>query len=234
MRYEPASRVALGPQPGALALRDYAHSLGFGDAGIFNPRNVRGSTSTLSLHAEGRAVDLTPGSRGAGALTELVHRLVEQHQQLGVQQVIWQRSVWTVGRGWRPYSGTDPHTGHAHVELTRSAAAGLTVDTLREVLDPQEVTVMSGNRIDVFVRGDDGAVWHKWFDLATFSWSPWESLGGQCVGAPTAAWFAGTLHVFVRGTDDAMWQRAWSPASGWGDWFRHEGTLTSAPAVAVG
>lgn len=53
MRYESAQRVA------SVALERYAVARGFGTAGIFNPRNVRGGTA-LSLHAEGRAVDLTP------------------------------------------------------------------------------------------------------------------------------------------------------------------------------
>jgi hypothetical protein len=134
MRYEAATFIASGPAPGALALEAYALALGHGSAGIFNPRNVRGSVSTLSLHAEGRAVDITPGDAGADALTGLVDLLVWHHQALGVQQVIWHRRSWRVGRAWEPYGGTDPHTSHAHVELTRAAADGLTVETIEAVI----------------------------------------------------------------------------------------------------
>jgi hypothetical protein len=132
MRYEPATTPSLGPQPGALALRDYAHSCGFGDAGIFNNRAVRGG-SALSLHAEGRAVDITPAG---GDLSAFCERLIAAHETLGVQQIIWQRRVWRCDRpGWRAYTGTDPHTSHAHVELTRHAAATLTVEAIASVLE---------------------------------------------------------------------------------------------------
>ena len=40
--------------------------------------------------------------------------------------------------------------------------------------DPTAVSWASG-RLDVFVRGKDNALWHKWYDRG---WSAWESLGG--------------------------------------------------------
>jgi hypothetical protein len=182
VNYEPATRDSGGPRPGAIALRDYAHSLGFSDAGIYNPRNVRGSTTTLSLHAEGRAVDLTIGARDDTALTELLHELIANCLQLGVQMVIWQRASWRIGRGWRPYSGTDPHTGHAHVELTRSAGDGLTVDIIRRVLEddmtPEQAADLAAVKADVAALAaavqrlcdavlndsnpDDGMAWNVW------------------------------------------------------------------------
>lgn len=96
-----------------------------------------------------------------------------------------------------------------------------------------EVTVVSPTRLDVLVRGSDDAVWHRWYGIETGVWTDWESLGGQCVGAPAGCWFNGGFHVFVRGVDDGMWQRSWTPA-GWGAWVPHAGVLTSSPAVAVG
>lgn len=240
MRYEPArwdTRVG-SCTPGGRALINWAHRNRFSDKGCFNDRAVRG-LGTPSLHREGRAVDLTPGRRTWTDFDQLVHQLVEHHQTLQIQQVIWNRRVWTVGRNWRAYSGSaGPHLDHAHVELTWHGARHLTVELIDATLstedDEMEVTVPSSDRIDVFARGDNGEVWHRWFSLKTFSWSEWESLGGQCVGAPSATWFHGSLSVFVRGTDDALWQRTYTPSGGWGDWVRLGGTLTSAPAVAVG
>jgi hypothetical protein len=134
MRYEPATAIGTGPTPGALALERWCVERGYGTAGIYNPRNVRGSSSTLSLHAEGRAFDLTAGNRSDDDVTQLVDQLVRHCDALGVQMVIWQRRSWRIGRSWQPYSGADPHTSHAHIELTRDAAAHLTLEHLERTL----------------------------------------------------------------------------------------------------
>ncbi len=41
-------------------------------------------------------------------------------------------------------------------------------------------------RQDVFVRGADNALWHRWTDLNTGIVSSWESLGGHLDSAPAA------------------------------------------------
>lgn len=128
-KYQPATTPSGGPTPGALALRDYARSLGFGDAGIYNNRPVRGGTS-LSVHAEGRAIDITMGRRSVADLTAFINQLIA-NPALGIQQVIWQRQYWRPDTGWRPYRGVNPHTDHAHIELTREAAGSLTVESFR-------------------------------------------------------------------------------------------------------
>ncbi|WP_079079115.1 hypothetical protein [Streptomyces sp. DSM 15324] len=33
-------------------------------------------------------------------------------------------------------------------------------------------------RLEIFARGSDGAVWHKWQTAPSNGWSGWESLGG--------------------------------------------------------
>src|SRR5262245_13368926 len=69
------------------------------------------------------------------------------------------------------------------------------------VSDPAAVSWGPG-RIDVFVRGSDNALWHKWFEN---QWSGWESLGGSITSAPdVASWGAGRLDVFARGSDNSM------------------------------
>lgn len=35
-----------------------------------------------------------------------------------LQRVIWNRRIWDPKRGWRNYSGANPHTAHAHIETT--------------------------------------------------------------------------------------------------------------------
>ena len=70
------------------------------------------------------------------------------------------------------------------------------------------------NRIDVFARGTDSALWHKWF---AGSWSDWESLGGILTSGPAVcSWASARLDVFVRGTDSALWHKWWDGS--WSDW----------------
>lgn len=38
-----------------------------------------------------------------------------------LQRVIWNRRVWDPSRGWRNYTGANPHTTHAHIETTNSS-----------------------------------------------------------------------------------------------------------------
>ena len=84
-------------------------------------------------------------------------------------------------------------------------------------------------RLDVFVPGSDGALWHKWFDEG---WSGWESLGVLTTMAPAvASWSARRLDVFVVGVDGALWHRAFD-GSGWWPWENLGGQLSGAPSVA--
>jgi hypothetical protein len=91
------------------------------------------------------------------------------------------------------------------------------------------------DRLDVFVRGTDSALYHRWRSGAG-AWSPaghqWERLGGILTSRPTVvARAANRLDVFVRGLDLALWHRAWNGAA-WSAWQSLGGVLTSAP-VAV-
>src|SRR5262245_10018905 len=84
-------------------------------------------------------------------------------------------------------------------------------------------------RLDAFVPGSDGALWHKWF---AGGWSGWESLGGLTTMAPAvASWSPWRLDVFVVGVDGALWHRAFD-GSGWWPWESLGGQLTGAPSVA--
>jgi murein DD-endopeptidase MepM/ murein hydrolase activator NlpD len=87
-------------------------------------------------------------------------------------------------------------------------------------------------RQDVFVRGTDNALWHRWWDGQ--AWGGWESLGGVLTADPAvAARAAGRLDVFVTGTDGAVWEKSWN-GSAWSQWGRLDGASTaSAPAVAA-
>jgi hypothetical protein len=69
------------------------------------------------------------------------------------------------------------------------------------------------DRLDIFVVGTDGALYHKWWDGA--NWGPsvteFEFMDGVIVGDPTvASWDHDRLDVFVIGTDGALYHKAWN------------------------
>jgi hypothetical protein len=96
--------------------------------------------------------------------------------------------------------------------------------------DPAAVSWGSG-RIDLFVRGADNAIWHKYF--ANSQWSAWVSLGGALASGPAvSSWGAGRLDVFARGTDNTL-QHTWY-AQGWaGRWESLGGGITADPAAVA-
>jgi hypothetical protein len=70
------------------------------------------------------------------------------------------------------------------------------------------------NRLDVFAKGTDGAVHHRWWDGT--NWGGWESLGGIITTNISAtAWGANRLDLFVGGTNNAMFHKYWD-GSKWG------------------
>lgn len=93
--------------------------------GIYNDRNIAG-TNIKSAHAEGRAIDihlnsLDPEQRGLG--DQLVLALIGKARSLGIDNVIWNRQIWSVNyAGPKLYSGVNPHTDHIHVEFTREGS----------------------------------------------------------------------------------------------------------------
>jgi repeat uncharacterized protein DUF346 len=87
----------------------------------------------------------------------------------------------------------------------------------------------AAGRLDLFVRGADNAVLHKWF---TGGWSGWESQGGVTMDNPAAvAWGPNRIDVFVRGTDDQLWHRWFDGA--WHGWEPLGGVLASGPTVTT-
>ena len=88
----------------------------------------------------------------------------------------------------------------------------------------------AANRLDVFGRGTDDQMWHKWWDGA--GWYGWEPLGGVLTSGPgVASWGSGRLDVFVKGTDQQLWHKWWD-GTGWYGWEPLGGLLTSGPAAA--
>ena len=84
------------------------------------------------------------------------------------------------------------------------------------------------NRLDIFARGSDNAMWHKWWNG---SWSDWENLGGSLTSDPDCvSWSLNRIDCFVRGLDNALWHKWWNGS--WSDWENLGGVLTSGPTAA--
>jgi hypothetical protein len=141
--WEAATRCTGDAEPGARALLAWLlenYDDGF-SLGIYNCRSVRGA-STKSTHGEGRGVDFgLPMINGrANPIGHgIVPRLGAQGARLGIQTVIWDRRIWSAASpNGRPYTGVAPHYDHLHIELTRAAAAQMTLATFRAVLGEEE------------------------------------------------------------------------------------------------
>jgi hypothetical protein len=68
------------------------------------------------------------------------------------------------------------------------------------------------DRIDVFAKGTDNALWHRWWDGN--AWGGWESLGGIITSPPTSvSWAANRLDVMAKGADNGCWHRWWPTSS---------------------
>jgi hypothetical protein len=82
----------------------------------------------------------------------------------------------------------------------------------------------SDGRLELFVQGGDGAVWHLWQTTAsTSAWGPWSSLGQpgghDCGILEVAQNSDGRLELFTVASDGAVWHR-WqrSAGGGWAPW----------------
>jgi hypothetical protein len=97
------------------------------------------SAGGTSEHKEGRAFDwgvryssTSERAKANAFLTWLLKTDAAGHKaanarRLGVMYVIWNKRIWgayAAGSGWRPYGGSNPHTDHVHISLSRAGGAG--------------------------------------------------------------------------------------------------------------
>ncbi len=94
------------------------------------------------------------------------------------------------------------------------------------------VSSWGANRLDVFVRGADNAIWHVWWNGMT--WSGWETQGtaGVAMSSPAAV-SSGSDHIdlFAAGADGNLYQKTWNGVS-WSLWKRP--ALPPPPGIAAG
>jgi serine protease AprX len=85
-------------------------------------------------------------------------------------------------------------------------------------MSPPTVVSWGPNRLDAFVVGTNGALFHKWWNGSY--WGPsltgYEAMGGTIIGEPrVVAWGPNRLDVFVTGTNGALFHKWWNGSS-WG------------------
>ncbi len=115
---------------GAQRLKDYiqANFPQVTSIGGYSCRPIVGNSSSMSVHATGRAIDihipLDGGAADNGLGDPLANWLVENAEHIGIQMVIWDRWLWSPSRTpySRYYSGQHAHHDHLHVELTVEAS----------------------------------------------------------------------------------------------------------------
>jgi acylphosphatase len=107
------------------------------------------------------------------------------------------------------------------------------IDAAAWAVDGVSLPPALGDRIEVFARGTDNAMYHIWQVAPNDGWSGWAGFGGRITGAPAAGRNAdGRLEVFAKGGDNGLyhvWQTA--PNNGWSAWDGLGGVITSDPAV---
>jgi N,N-dimethylformamidase beta subunit-like, C-terminal len=108
--------------------------------------------------------------------------------------------------------GLDDYNADAFVPrvppLSNTAAQKITHNVLERF--------RSYDRVDVFARGLDNAMWHK--GLQGGRWGDWHSLGGGFRSGPaTSSWGVNRLHVFALGLDLQVFYSYWDGVR-WSDW----------------
>lgn len=137
--YDSSTKCIGSSRPGAQALMRWIganYSLAR-NGGIYVCRPVRGSTS-MSVHAEGRAIDVmlpVVNGRAHPQGDQILNRLGSQGNSLGIQSIIWNRKIYSRrSPSGRLYSGVNPHVDHLHVELNRASGENLTDSAIVRIL----------------------------------------------------------------------------------------------------
>lgn len=96
--------------------------------GGYSCRHIVGDRRYTSVHATGRALDIHIRRYRRKADNDkgdpIANYLLSHAQELGIQTIIWDQSIWTSSRavqGVRYYSGKNRHTDHLHIEITPNA-----------------------------------------------------------------------------------------------------------------
>lgn len=130
----PGEPSQLGERPAVTAFRDYVvrrfRKVSSGGIRRSPPKDATPGRHR-DPHEDYRAVDAMVSEFEVG--DEVANWLVTWADVIGVQYVLWCRYEWSAspyGSRWEPYTGTNPHTDHVHIELSEEAAS-LSADAMR-------------------------------------------------------------------------------------------------------
>jgi hypothetical protein len=109
------------------------------------------------------------------------------------------------------------------------ANAGVGWETMGGILATTPAASTWGpGRLDSFMSGTDGALWHNWRDDKGWHW---DSLGGAPNSIASAvSWGTGRIDVFARFKDGALWHN-FLAAGSWHGWESLGGILAGEPAA---
>jgi len=97
--------------------------------------------------------------------------------------------------------------------------------------DP-DISSWEPGRLDVFARGTNGELLHRWYRNNEWSW--WENLGGNIAagsGPSSVSWAPGRIDVVARGTDNSVLHWGYSEGVGWA-LDNLGGNIASDPEIA--
>ena len=96
--------------------------------GGYSCRRNTADSARMSVHGTGRALDvfipMVKGGPDTARGDKVANWLVQNATSVGVQLIIWDRSMWrSNGTNEVAYGGPVPHIDHIHVEITEASAA---------------------------------------------------------------------------------------------------------------
>jgi hypothetical protein len=225
---------------GWISLRFQGHSRAY-----LSPHNMSSRTCTVEFAAMYRMPHLDIGwSDTRGLLTRIEAKAREFNgiQHWGMNDGIndrdvagayprldtWRRIRWELTDGGTIKTFDNEFTRRCGLS-NPPADAPVDWESLGGVLTSGAgVCSWAPGRLDVFARGGDNALWHRWYEN---SWSGWESLGGVLSSDPAAvSWGHGRIDVFAKGTDNTL-QHRWYDGT-WSGWESLGGALSSGPTVS--
>jgi hypothetical protein len=137
--YQKQTTCSPTPKPGTVKLKNLLLRTYPGTRSLGISRAC--SAGGTSEHKEGRAFDwgvryssTAERAKANAFLTWLLKTDAAGHKaanarRLGVMYVIWNKRIWgayAANQGWRAYHGSNPHTDHVHISLSRAGGAGTT------------------------------------------------------------------------------------------------------------
>ena len=166
----------------------------------------------------------------ANLLTSSYKWLQGSAESYNLQAAIWYSAKDRNCCGtWAQYDGLREANGHqrpswcAYRAITLGAPCPEPPDS-----DPDVSAGWGGGRLDVYARGSENALHHKWYDGTT--WHGWENLGGPSLtsGVGASSWGPGRLDVVGRTAGDSITQWWWN-----GTWhtFNLGCCFSSAPDI---